>query len=91
MFNFSGGSNVIKCHEDIAKFSKSTDCASVMLARCAMWNPSIFCKSGMKPLDEVIKKFLRYVRYIACLFSQMLASDYENWFIKIIIFSLLRY
>ncbi|CAH2268818.1 jg8993 [Pararge aegeria aegeria] len=43
-----------------------TGCSSVMLARAAEWNCSIFRKDGMLPIDTVIKEYLK------------LAVDYDN-------------
>lgn len=43
-----------------------TGCASVMLARAAEWNCSIFRKDGMLPMDTIIKEYLK------------LAVDYDN-------------
>ena len=40
----NGGSNVIKKREDIEAFRKATNADSVMLARAAMWDLSIFRK-----------------------------------------------
>ena len=40
----NGGSNVIKKREDVEDFRKATRADSVMLARVAMWNLSIFRK-----------------------------------------------
>lgn len=54
----NGGSKEIECFDDIAKFRTETGCSSVMLARAAEWNVSIFRKEGLLPLDEVIKKYL---------------------------------
>ncbi|XKL67104.1 hypothetical protein PGB90_010524 [Kerria lacca] len=56
----NGGSNTIETYEDIIKFKADTNCSSVMLARSAQNNPSVFRKSGKLPLDEVIKSFLKY-------------------------------
>lgn len=38
----NGGSNQIKTHEDIYKFKTVSGATSVMIARAAQWNPSIF-------------------------------------------------
>lgn len=62
----SGGSKDIEKYSDIAKFKKETGCNSVMLARCAEWNCSIFSKNGLLPIDDVIKSYLKY------------AVDYDN-------------
>lgn len=65
---FSGGSNGMETHEDILHFMKDTECKSVMLARVAQYNASIFRKEGKLPLDEVIESYLKY------------AVDYDNCF-----------
>ena len=62
----NGGSKEIEKHEDIKKFREETGCSSVMLARAAQWNCSIFRKDGLLLLDEVISSYLRY------------AVDYDN-------------
>lgn len=67
IFNyFSGGSKEILCYNDIGKFKQETGCSSVMLARAAQANCSIFRKEGMIDLEEVIKEYLKY------------AVDYDN-------------
>jgi tRNA-dihydrouridine synthase 2 len=55
----NGGSGDISTYEDIAKFKEATECDSVMLARSAQWNPSVFRKEGPLPLTEVIKDYIR--------------------------------
>uniref|UniRef100_A0A1B6CGX9 DUS-like FMN-binding domain-containing protein n=1 Tax=Clastoptera arizonana TaxID=38151 RepID=A0A1B6CGX9_9HEMI len=62
----NGGSKEIECFEDIDKFRRATGCSSVMIARSAEWNCSIFRKQGKLPLDEVIISYLHY------------AIDYDN-------------
>jgi tRNA-dihydrouridine synthase len=61
VFHYSGGSSKIQHFRDINSFRASTGCSSVMLARVAQWNPSIFSEGGLQPIDEVIKKYIRYV------------------------------
>ena len=68
MYYVSGGSNVIKKYEDIELFRKSCGADSVMIARAAMWNCSIFRKEGPIPLDDVIKRFLEIVNYYLIVF-----------------------
>ncbi len=68
MFHCSGGSNDIETYEDILEFREETGCCGVMVARAAQYNPSVFRKSGILPLDDVIKAYLRY------------AIDYDNCF-----------
>lgn len=43
-----------------------TGCSSVMLARAAEWNCSIFRKDGLLPMDTVITEYLK------------LCVDYDN-------------
>ena len=38
----SGGSSLISSSEQIEAFRKTTGCSSVMVARAAQWNPSVF-------------------------------------------------
>lgn len=60
----SGGSGEIECYNDIATFKRSTRCSSVMLARAAQWNPSIFFPAlgGLQPIEDVVRKYVRLVR-----------------------------
>ncbi|XP_040536951.2 tRNA-dihydrouridine(20) synthase [NAD(P)+]-like isoform X5 [Gallus gallus] len=61
----SGGSHdFIKEYGDIETFQKATAASSVMIARAAMWNPSIFRKEGPFPLRKVMQDYIKYaVRY----------------------------
>lgn len=54
------------CFEDIEKFKKRCGVTSVMIARAAQKNVSIFRKEGIIPIDEVIPEYLR------------LSIDYDN-------------
>ncbi|XP_063977613.1 tRNA-dihydrouridine(20) synthase [NAD(P)+]-like [Diachasmimorpha longicaudata] len=56
----NGGSKEIEKHSDIGKFKKETGCSSVMIARSAEWNCSIFRKEGLLPIEDVIKSYLKY-------------------------------
>ncbi|XP_063901835.1 tRNA-dihydrouridine(20) synthase [NAD(P)+]-like [Zophobas morio] len=61
----NGASLDIAVYDDIAAVKQKTGCASVMLARAAQWNPSIFSfgKTTANPLDnarEYIKLALQY-------------------------------
>lgn len=58
---FSGGSGEINNFSDIEKFRQDTSASSVMIARQAEWNCSIFRKEGKLPLDDVIVKYIKYV------------------------------
>ncbi|XP_049869175.1 tRNA-dihydrouridine(20) synthase [NAD(P)+]-like [Pectinophora gossypiella] len=62
----NGGSKEIEKYSDISKFKELTGCKSVMLARAAEWNCSIFRKQGLLPMDAVIEEYLK------------LAVDYDN-------------
>ncbi|XP_071613070.1 tRNA-dihydrouridine(20) synthase [NAD(P)+]-like isoform X3 [Heliangelus exortis] len=61
----NGGSHdFIKEYKDIETFQKATAASSVMIARAAMWNPSIFRKEGLFPLKKVMQDYIKYaVRY----------------------------
>ncbi|XP_076757009.1 dihydrouridine synthase 2 [Xylocopa sonorina] len=56
----NGGSKEIQKYSDIFKFKEVTGCSSVMLARAAEWNCSIFSKDGLLPMEDVIKSYLKY-------------------------------
>lgn len=32
-----------------------------MLARAAMWNPSVFCNQGPLPVEKVMEEYIKYV------------------------------
>ncbi|XP_051057352.1 tRNA-dihydrouridine(20) synthase [NAD(P)+]-like isoform X2 [Phodopus roborovskii] len=58
----NGGSHDhIQQHLDIEDFRQATAASSVMVARAAMWNPSIFLKDGLRPLEEVMQKYIKYM------------------------------
>ncbi|XP_051917265.1 tRNA-dihydrouridine(20) synthase [NAD(P)+]-like [Hippocampus zosterae] len=61
----NGGSlDLVKTHGDIRAFKEATGSTSVMLARAAMWNPSIFRSAGPLPLHDVMIQYLKYaLRY----------------------------
>ncbi|XP_013404465.1 tRNA-dihydrouridine(20) synthase [NAD(P)+]-like isoform X1 [Lingula anatina] len=61
-----GSKNHIRKYEDIEWFRLETGADSVMIARTAEWNTSVFRKEGMLPTDEVIKAYLK------------IAIDYNN-------------
>lgn len=56
----NGGSREILQFQDIEKFRIETGASSVMIARAAEWNCSIFRKEGMIPLYDVVRQYLRY-------------------------------
>jgi len=55
-----GSKDQIKCYSDIAPFLQSCGTSSVMIARAAEWNSSVFRKEGLRTLDDVIKDYLKY-------------------------------
>ena len=61
----SGGSNNIRSYADILKFKFQTGASSVMVARAAMKNPSIFKPDNQTdPVEQVASEFLKLaVRY----------------------------
>ncbi|XP_068168524.1 tRNA-dihydrouridine(20) synthase [NAD(P)+]-like isoform X2 [Antennarius striatus] len=82
----NGGSlDLVKTHADIEAFQKRTGASSVMLARAAMWNASIFSSKQLLPVETVMEDYLRYaIRYDNnpfntkyCL-SQMLRDKVES-------------
>ncbi|XP_034033016.1 tRNA-dihydrouridine(20) synthase [NAD(P)+]-like [Thalassophryne amazonica] len=61
----NGGSlDLVKTNSDIEEFRKLTGASSVMLARAAMWNASVFSSQGPLPLEKVMEEYLKYaIRY----------------------------
>ncbi|XP_054632596.1 tRNA-dihydrouridine(20) synthase [NAD(P)+]-like [Dunckerocampus dactyliophorus] len=61
----NGGSlDLVKTHADIEAFREATGASSVMLARAAMWNPSVFSSGGLRSVEEVMDEYLKYaLRY----------------------------
>ena len=59
----SGGSSNINSYNDVMAFKSSTSAASVMLARAAMHNVSIFRKEGLLSVEKVIHDFMKYVSW----------------------------
>eukprot|EP00117_Sycon_ciliatum_P007462 scpid59608/ scgid5724/ tRNA-dihydrouridine(20) synthase [NAD(P)+]-like; Up-regulated in lung cancer protein 8; tRNA-dihydrouridine synthase 2-like len=55
----NGGSRQISRYDDIEKFRKATGAASVMVARAAMHNPSVFRKEGFLPWDAVSLEYFQ--------------------------------
>ncbi|XP_062997616.1 tRNA-dihydrouridine(20) synthase [NAD(P)+]-like isoform X2 [Elgaria multicarinata webbii] len=82
----NGGSHdFIKEHSDIETFRQATAASSVMVARAAMWNPSVFRKEGPQTLKDVMQEYIKYAvrydnhytntKYCLC---QMLREQLEN-------------
>lgn len=63
----NGGSKEIDRHSEIFKFKEQCGASSVMIARAAEWNVSIFRSKGLLPLLDVIKRYL------------MISVDYDNY------------
>uniref|UniRef100_A0A8C6TWJ9 Dihydrouridine synthase 2 n=1 Tax=Neogobius melanostomus TaxID=47308 RepID=A0A8C6TWJ9_9GOBI len=61
----NGGSlDPVKTYANIEEFRKASGASSVMLARAAMWNPSVFRSKGLLPLETVMEEYLKYaIRY----------------------------
>uniref|UniRef100_A0A672YA48 DRBM domain-containing protein n=1 Tax=Sphaeramia orbicularis TaxID=375764 RepID=A0A672YA48_9TELE len=61
----NGGSlDLVKKNGDIEEFRKATGASSVMLARAAMWNASVFNSQGPVPVERVMEEYLKYaIRY----------------------------
>lgn len=55
----NGVSLMINTYKDIEKYRQETGCSSVMLARAAQWNPSIFRKEGRLSASEVITEYVK--------------------------------
>lgn len=62
----NGFSREIIKHADIQKYKDICETSSIMLARAAEWNVSIFRPQGLLPMHEIIQKYLKY------------AIDYDN-------------
>lgn len=57
----NGGSlDLVKNNSDIEKFRETTGASSVMLARAAMWNPSVFSSQGLLPVEKVMEEYVKY-------------------------------
>jgi len=56
----NGGSLDMNALEDVKNFQQASGASSVMVARAAMWNCSVFRKEGRLPYDTVLREYLRY-------------------------------
>lgn len=54
----NGGSKEIERFSDIFKFKEACGASSVMVARAAEWNVTIFRPQGQLPLMDVIRRYL---------------------------------
>ncbi|TRY85926.1 hypothetical protein DNTS_011937, partial [Danionella cerebrum] len=50
-----GSSEIVKTFEDIKTFQVASGSSSVMLARVAMWNPSVFRQQGALSLEHAVR------------------------------------
>lgn len=55
-----GSQEIIRKFQDIEAFRSVTAASSVMVARAAMWNPSIFRRDGFLPLEDVMRDYIRH-------------------------------
>lgn len=55
-----GSQEIIREFQDIEAFRSVTATSSVMVARAAMWNPSIFRRGGFLPLEDVMRDYIRH-------------------------------
>jgi tRNA-dihydrouridine synthase 2 len=55
----NGGSKEIEKYSDIAKYKDLCGASSIMIARAAEWNVTIFRPDGFLPLMDVIKMYLK--------------------------------
>lgn len=53
--------DLVRTYSDIETFRKATGASSVMLARAAMWNASVFSSNGPLLLEKVMEDYLKYV------------------------------
>jgi len=82
----NGGSReIINCYDDIIKFRDVTGATSVMVARAAQDNCSVFRKEGLLPLEVILKDYLTIAlsinnHYINCKYCmlQMMKSEQES-------------
>ncbi|KAL4234049.1 tRNA-dihydrouridine(20) synthase [NAD(P)+]-like protein [Mactra antiquata] len=66
----NGGSKEILHYSDIDKFRESCGASSVMIARAAEWNTSIFRSDGPLPVKDVVKEYIK------------VALDMDNGFVN---------
>ncbi|XP_037539001.1 tRNA-dihydrouridine(20) synthase [NAD(P)+]-like [Nematolebias whitei] len=56
-----GGSlDLVRTYSDIETFRKTTGASSVMVARAAMWNASVFSSDGPLLVEKVMEDYLKY-------------------------------
>ena len=63
----NGGSNDFSNLVEIQEFQKRTETDGVLVARAAMWNPSIFNEKGPRPMEDVIIDYIKIcMKYKFC-------------------------
>lgn len=56
----NGGSNTIRTYSNLLKFKEETNASSVMIARAAMKNPSIFKSDNqLEPIERIAEEFIK--------------------------------
>ncbi|XP_040264922.1 tRNA-dihydrouridine(20) synthase [NAD(P)+]-like isoform X2 [Bufo bufo] len=55
-----GSQELVREFQDMEAFRSVTGASSVMVARAAMWNPSIFRREGLLPLEDVMRDYIRH-------------------------------
>ncbi|XP_069821997.1 tRNA-dihydrouridine(20) synthase [NAD(P)+]-like isoform X2 [Dendropsophus ebraccatus] len=55
-----GSQELIREFHDIEAFRSVTAASAVMIARAAMWNPSVFRREGLLPLEDVMRDYIRH-------------------------------
>lgn len=73
-----GSSDIVKTFEDIETFRVATGASSVMIARAAMWNPSVFRQQGALPVDTVMEEYIKYVSGTTFVYVLSSAISYLN-------------
>merc|ERR1712242_180463 len=54
----NGGSNYFSDLKGIQRFQAETNTSGVLVARAAMWNPSIFNPNGPLEMEDIIKEYI---------------------------------
>ena len=63
----NGGSNYFTDLKGIQKFQAETNTSGVLVARAAMWNPSIFNPNGPLEMEDIIKEYIEIaMKYDFC-------------------------
>ncbi len=68
----------MKTNADVDDFRTATGASSVMLARAAMWNASVFSKQGLLPVERVMEEYLKYVSLCGLKTSRLIAGVFNR-------------